>query len=134
LTIKRIKKGTNPKDEQRNKKTVAEKPKPNREAYRTKFAINLQSKKGEENMKTQLHVQFVVTCGVADVQNGFQITVAQIVVLAASNDKCIVQRAGVVTHDGVLGRIQQHSVQASILSIANARMAPNKHNESQNGG
>jgi hypothetical protein len=58
---------------------------------------------------------FVITCGVADVQDGFQIAVAQVVVLAASDDKCVVERAGVVTHDGVLGRIQQHSVQASIL-------------------
>jgi len=84
-------------------------------------------------MKRQFH-PIVVTCGVADVQYWFQITVAQVVVLAASNDKCVVQRAGVVTHDGVLGRIQQHSVQASILSIANARIAPGKHKVSQNGG
>lgn len=68
--------------------------------------------------KTQLH-PIVVTCGVADVQYWFQITVAQIVVLAASNDKCVVQRTGVVTHDGIFGGIQQHSVQASILSVAN---------------
>lgn len=75
--------------------------------------------------------RFFFTCGVADVQDGFQVTVAQVVVLAASDDKRVVERSGVVTHDRVLGWIQHRLVQASMLSIANARNGPNKHKESQ---
>ena len=57
----------------------------------------------------------VVTCGVLDVQNGFKVSVTMIVVLAASDDKRIVYWTGVVTDDGVFGRVQHGSVQASIF-------------------
>lgn len=53
-------------------------------------------------------------CDIADVKDGLEVTVAQIVVLAAADNKCVIQWLCVVAHDRILGRVQKGTVQASV--------------------
>lgn len=56
---------------------------------------------------------FKFTCYVGDVQNRFEVTVAQVVILAAANDKSVVQGPGIMAHNWVFRWIQHCSIQAS---------------------